>query len=53
MYFIILWLCWVFVAALRLSLVAASRGLLFDVVLTLLAWWLLSLQSVGSRAQAQ
>ena len=33
---------------LRLSLVAVSRGLLFDVVLMLLMWWLLLLQSMGS-----
>ena len=41
--FIYLWLCWVFVAAPRLFLVAMCR---------LLLWWLLLLWSMGSRAWA-
>ena len=40
---IYLWLCWVFVAAPRLFLVAMCR---------LLLWWLLLLWSMGSRAWA-
>ena len=47
--FIYFWLCWVFVAAHELSLVAASRGysLLWCSGFPLL--WLLLLQSMGSR----
>ena len=40
--FIYFWLCWVFVAACRLSLVAASGGYPS-------LWWLLLLWSTGSR----
>ena len=41
------WLCWVFIAACGFSLVAVHRLVCF------LLQWLLLLQSVGSRAQAQ
>ena len=48
------WLCWVFVAARRLSLVAAGGGLLFVEVCGLLMRWLLvvahRLSSCGARA---
>ena len=42
------WLCWIFVAVLGLSLVAASGGHSLVVVLRLMRWLLL-LRSVGSR----
>ena len=47
--FIYFWLCWVFVATHGLSLVAASGGCssLWSVGFSL--WWLLLLQSTGSR----
>ena len=35
-YFIYFWLCWVFTAVCRLSLVVVSRGLLFTVIWGLL-----------------
>ena len=43
------WLCWVFVASCKLSLVVASRGysLLWSAGFSL--QWLLLLQSMGSR----
>ena len=44
------WLCWVFVAAHRLSLAAASRGHSLLQCMGLLLWWLLLLQSTGSRS---
>ena len=48
--FVYFWLRWVFVAARRLSLVAASGGysLLWCVGFSL--WWLLLLRSTGSRS---
>ena len=49
-YLFIFWLCWVFIAARGLSLVAESRGCLLAVVRGLLPWWILLLRTVGSRA---
>ena len=43
------WLCWVFVAALRLSIVAASRGYSLLQCAGFSLRWLLLLQSTGSR----
>ena len=47
--FIYLWLHWVFIAALGLSLVVASGGYSSVAVRGLLIAWLLLLQSTGSR----
>ena len=47
--FIYLWLHWVFVAALRLSLVAASGGYSSLRCAGFSLWWLFLLQSMGSR----
>ena len=44
------WLCWVFVAARGLSLVAASGGYSLLRWAGFALWWLLLLRSVGSRA---
>ena len=44
------WLCWVFVAALWLSLVVASQGYSLLQYPGFSLWWLLLLQSLGSRA---
>ena len=43
------WLCWVFVAAHRLSLVAASGGYSSLWCAGFSLWWLLLLRSTGSR----
>ena len=43
------WLCWVFVAPCGLSLVAASRGYSLLWCMGFSLWWLLLLQSAGSR----
>ena len=43
------WLCWVFVAAHRLSLVAASGGYSLLPCVGFSLWWLLLLWSMGSR----
>ena len=48
-YLPIFWLCWVFVAAHRLSLVAASRGCSLLRCVGFSLQWLLLLQSTGSR----
>ena len=48
--FICFWLCWVFVAVHRLSLVVLSRGSSL-VCMGFSFWWLLLLQSTGSRMQ--
>ena len=47
--FIYFWLHWVFVAVCRLSLVAASRGYSSLWCTGFSLWWLLLLQSMGSR----
>ena len=47
--FVFFWLRWVFVAARRLSLVAASRGDSSLRCTGFSLWWLLLLQSTGSR----
>ena len=47
--FIYLWLCWIFVAAHRLSLVAASGGYSLLWCADFSLQWFLLLQSVGSR----
>ena len=47
--FIYFWLHWVFVAAHRLSLVAVSRGYSLLLCAGFSLWWLLLLQSAGSR----
>ena len=47
--FIYLWLCWVFVAVHRLSLVAASRGYSSLWYTGFSLRWLLLLRSMGSR----
>ena len=47
--FIYFWLRWVFVAAHRLSLVVASGGYSSLQCAGFLLWWLLLLQSMGSR----
>ena len=47
--FIYLWLCWVFVAVCGLSLVVVSRGSSSLRCAGFSLWWLLSLQSTGSR----
>ena len=47
--FIYFWLCWVFVAACGLSLVAASGGYSSLRCRGFLLWWLLLLWSTGSR----
>ena len=47
------WLGWVFIAVLRLSLVAASVGCSLVGVGGLLVEWLPFLQSTGSRERAQ
>ena len=47
------WLRWVFVAALRLSLVASSRGYSSLWCMGFSLWCLLFLRSTGSRVQAQ
>ena len=51
--FVYLWLQWVFVAACGLSLVAVSGGSSSLWCAGFSLWWLLLLQSKGSRAQAQ
>ena len=43
------WLCWVFVASLGLSLVAASGGFSSLRCAGFSLWWLLLLRSMGSR----
>ena len=48
-YFIYFWLCWVFVAAHGLSLVAASRGYSSLRCAGFSLWWLLLLRSAVSR----
>ena len=47
--FFFFWLYWVFVAARRLSLVAASRGYSSLRCVSFSLWWLLLLRSTGSR----
>ena len=47
--FIYFWLHWVFVAARGLSLVAASGGYSSLRCMSFSLWWLLLLQSMGSR----
>ena len=47
--FIYFWLCWVFVAAHRFSLVVASRGYSSLWCVGFSMWWLLLLWSMGSR----
>ena len=47
--FIYLWLHWVFVAVCGLSLVAASGGYSLLQFMGFSLWWLLLLQSTGSR----
>ena len=47
--FIYFWLCWVFVSARGLSLVAASGGYSSLRCVGFSLWWLLLLQSGGSR----
>ena len=47
--FIYFWLCWVFVAARGLSLVAASWGYSSLRCAGISLWWLLLLRSMGSR----
>ena len=47
--FIYFWLCWAFVAALGFSLVAASGGYSSLRCVGFSLWWLLLLQSSGSR----
>ena len=47
--FIYFWLCWVFVAVCRLSLVAASGGYSLLQCMGFSLWWLLLLRSMGSR----
>ena len=47
--FIYFWLHWVFVATCRLSLVAASGGYPLLWCVGFSSWWLLLLQSTGSR----
>ena len=47
------WLCWVFIAVHRLSLVAASGGCSSLPCVGFSLWWLLLLWSTGSRAWAQ
>ena len=47
--FIYFWLRWVFVAACRLSLVVASGGYSSLPCLVFSFWWLILLQSMGSR----
>ena len=49
--FIYFWLCWVFVAAHGLSLVAASRGYSSLRCAGSSLWWLLLLWSMGSRRE--
>ena len=49
MYFIYFWLCWVFVAARRLSLVAVHRGYSSLRCAGFSLQWLLLLRSTGSR----
>ena len=48
-FFNFFWLCWVFVAARRLSLVEASGGYSSLQCSAFSLWWLLLLQSTGSR----
>ena len=47
--FIYFWLCWAFVAARRLSLVTVSGGYSLLRCVGFSLWWLLLLQSMGSR----
>ena len=47
--FIYLWLCWVFVATHGLSLVEANGGYSLLRCAGFSLWWLLLLQSAGSR----
>ena len=47
--FIYFWLCWVFVAVRGLSLVVASGGYSLSRYAGFSLWWLLLLQSTGSR----
>ena len=51
--FIYFWLCWVFLAARGLSLVATSGGYSLMWCAGVSLRWLLLLWSTGSRAQAQ
>ena len=46
--FIYFWLCWVFIAVLWLSLVAASGGYSSLWCMGFSSWWLLLLWSMGS-----
>ena len=46
--FVYFWLCWVFIAALRLSLVAASRGYSSFQYEGFSSWWLLLVQNMSS-----
>ena len=48
--FIYFWLHWVFVAAHGLSLIAASEGYSLLQCMGFSLWWLLLLQSTGSRS---
>ena len=48
-YIFIFWLCWVFVAAYGLSLVAVSRDYCSLHCTGLSLWWFLLLRSTGSR----
>ena len=50
-YLIYFWLHWAFIAVCRLSLVAASRGYSSLWCTGFSLWWLLLLQSTGSRAR--
>ena len=50
--FIYFWLCWVFVAACRLSLVVASRGYPSLQCVGFSLRWLLLLRSMGSRCKS-
>ena len=47
--FTYVWLCWVFVASCKLSLVVASRGYSSLGFAGFSLWWLLLLWSMGSR----
>ena len=47
--YLFIWLCWVFVAAHGLSLIAASKGYSSLWCAGFSLWWLLLLQSTGSR----
>ena len=47
--YLFIWLCWVFVAACRLSLIAESGGYSVWWCADFSLWWLLLLQSLGFR----